>query len=72
MGMIREMPVPNGNTPAGDTEAAAGGMTDETVLPEDADNKEPAADETTEPATRKSVAGYTDEIAVQGPHGDRS
>ena len=41
-------------------------MTNEMEPPEDANNEEPAADETSKVAVRKSVKGDTDEIAVQG------
>ena len=66
------MPAPNGyasaeeTAPAGDVEAAAGGMTYEMELLKKAAKEGPAADETIEPAILKSVAGDTDEIADQG------
>ena len=66
------MPAPNGyasaeeTAPAGDVEAAAGGMTYEMELLKKAAKEGPAADEIIEQAIRKSVAGDIDEIAVQG------
>ena len=71
-GTARDMPAPNGdapaegNTPAGDGKAAAGGMTDEMELLKEAAKEGSAADKIVEPAIRKSVVRDIDEDAVQG------